>query len=333
MKRATKLAIGCKLALRASRRPLRRFFRMTTFLCGISTLLDPLKKVAHAKDHDPFRSALGVARPSRRSPVGWRSLPSLTLCLVIIGFTTIPGNAVSALGYRIIQSIRVFQMPGFAHWIGSGQGRGSASVALARPSVANNEPGAENSVLPAADGKSGGENGRAPAGNVEPHAESSISSAVYSAAETPETFLAAEPNPAAQPVQAAAPAAVAPVARAPEPAPIASPVALPPAPQPTSAVPSAHPAAGTASVLVARGDDFMRARDIASARLFYEHAAELGDGGGALRMGATFDPAFLDRVGVRGTRVDQRQALSWYRRARDLGDVDADRLLKRLEPR
>jgi TPR repeat protein len=83
---------------------------------------------------------------------------------------------------------------------------------------------------------------------------------------------------------------------------------------------------------VARGDGFVRARDVASARLFYERAAEMGDGRGALQMGATFDPAFLDRAGLRGAQGNQPEALWWYRRARDLGDTEADRLLKTLEP-
>jgi TPR repeat protein len=73
-------------------------------------------------------------------------------------------------------------------------------------------------------------------------------------------------------------------------------------------------------------------RDLVSARLFYDRAAEMGDGHGALRMGMTFDPAFLQRAAIRGGQGDQQKALSWYRRARDLGDAEADRLLKNFEP-
>ena len=111
-------------------------------------------------------------------------------------------------------------------------------------------------------------------------------------------------------------------------------MAVSPATKRTPAAPSSEPhlAAAASPALVARGDDFVRARDVASARLFYQRAAELGDGRGALRMGATFDPALLDHAGIRGTRSDQQEALSWYRLARDLGDADADRLLKTLEP-
>jgi hypothetical protein len=102
---------------------------------------------------------------------------------------------------------------------------------------------------------------------------------------------------------------------------------------PAPPVPSAEPrqSARETAALVARGDAFLQVRDIASARLFYERAADAGDAAAATRMGETFDPAFLARAGIRGTGGDQRQALSWYRRARDLGDAEAARLLKTLE--
>jgi hypothetical protein len=83
--------------------------------------------------------------------------------------------------------------------------------------------------------------------------------------------------------------------------------------------------------LVLRGDASLSARDITSARLFYERAIEMGDGHAAVGMGATFDPAFLERAGIRGTNGDQQKALFWYRYARGLGDVEADRLLKNFE--
>ena len=82
---------------------------------------------------------------------------------------------------------------------------------------------------------------------------------------------------------------------------------------------------------MARGDAFVRAHDVASARLFYERATEMGDGHAALRMGATFDRAFLDHAGIHGIEGNQREALSWYRRARDLGDAEAERMLNTLE--
>jgi hypothetical protein len=83
--------------------------------------------------------------------------------------------------------------------------------------------------------------------------------------------------------------------------------------------------------LVTRGDALLGTGDIASARLFYERAADAGDGAAALRLGATFDPNFLGRTGIRGTPSDSGQAAFWYRRARDLGDAAAAERLKSLD--
>jgi hypothetical protein len=99
----------------------------------------------------------------------------------------------------------------------------------------------------------------------------------------------------------------------------------PTAPQPVSA--QSRLSNEEIAALVTRGDDLVGVGDIASARLFYAHAVEAGDGRAALRMGATFDPAFLDRAGIRGIAGNQREALSWYRRARDLGQAEAERRL------
>ena len=64
-----------------------------------------------------------------------------------------------------------------------------------------------------------------------------------------------------------------------------------------------------------RGDAFLSAGDIVSARLFYERAADGGDSAAALRLGATFDPDFLAQTSIRGAPSDPAQASSWYRRA------------------
>jgi hypothetical protein len=112
---------------------------------------------------------------------------------------------------------------------------------------------------------------------------------------------------------------------------------LDPAPQP-SPLPSAPPSPSVQrfppaeiAALMTRGDDFLKAGDIASARLFYERAADAGDGAAALRLGATFDPGLLARAGIRGTPGDPAKASAWYRRARDLGDAAAAERLKGLE--
>jgi hypothetical protein len=108
----------------------------------------------------------------------------------------------------------------------------------------------------------------------------------------------------------------------PEPAP-SRPVAT------TPAMPSAKPLlAAEVAELLARGDSFVLIGDVASARVFYERAANAGDGRAAVRMGATFDPVFLRRAGLRNTFGAQVQARSWYRRALDLGSVEARALVK-----
>jgi hypothetical protein len=85
------------------------------------------------------------------------------------------------------------------------------------------------------------------------------------------------------------------------------------------------------AALVTRGDAFLSAGDIVSARLFYERAADGEDGGAALRLGATFDPGFLSRTGIRGAPSDPAQAASWYRRALDLGNSAAQGAPRDLE--
>jgi hypothetical protein len=118
---------------------------------------------------------------------------------------------------------------------------------------------------------------------------------------------------------------------APEPAPAAFAPAAPaaePAPGSSAGAPTAAAApslsAGQITELLTRGDIFLHAGDVASARLFYERAADAGDREAAMRMGATFDPAFLVRVGL-NARGDPATALSWYRHALDLGAPKTDR--------
>ncbi|MGH7031785.1 MAG: hypothetical protein ACREEZ_15330, partial [Stellaceae bacterium] len=94
---------------------------------------------------------------------------------------------------------------------------------------------------------------------------------------------------------------------------------------------AARSPADQAAGLLTRGDAFLRAGDIASARLFYERAADGGDGRAALRAGATFDPTFLASIGMRSVRGDPARALDWYRRALALGASSAEPYLHRLE--
>jgi hypothetical protein len=82
-----------------------------------------------------------------------------------------------------------------------------------------------------------------------------------------------------------------------------------------------------AATLIKRGDAFFSVGDVASGRLFYQYAAEAGDGAAALRLGEAFDPTFLERARLGRIPGDVRKAIYWYLRARELGNPDAEILL------
>ncbi len=117
-------------------------------------------------------------------------------------------------------------------------------------------------------------------------------------------------------------------------APVNAPV---PAPKAPAAIALAPPSSGFSGAemaeLLAHGDALLRNGDLASARLFYERAAGAGDGRAALRLGASFDPEFLGRLGLGKLQANPAEARSWYSRARDLGAVDGKRQLNSLETR
>jgi len=112
-------------------------------------------------------------------------------------------------------------------------------------------------------------------------------------------------------------------------APAASPVPVVPTEPPPPAQPRLS-SLETASLLE-RGDRLFGMGDVTSARLFYERAAEAGDGPAALRLGETYDPTFLERAKLRAIKGDLKAAAFWYRRAKELGVAEADILLKGLQ--
>jgi hypothetical protein len=108
--------------------------------------------------------------------------------------------------------------------------------------------------------------------------------------------------------------------------PATSPLPVPPEHKP----PDTRLSAQDVPALRARGDALLRIRDIGSARLFYQRAAEAGDGQAALLLGETYDPAFLSRSKISGIAADSETAKFWYRRAAELGAKDAKVLLKSM---
>jgi hypothetical protein len=186
--------------------------------------------------------------------------------------------------------------------------------------------------------------------------EGTVAAASAAAADPPETKVPANVAPPTDPAGAAPPSiapAVAPAATdrpetktalaslepAKEAAAVAAPAAISPPPAPSAAAkreaePAKEPAlsSGETAFLLERGDRLFGVGDIASARLFYERAADAGDAQAALRLGGTYDPAFLQRAQLR-LPGDPKLAVFWYRRAQELGAGEAQLLLSGMQTR
>ena len=86
--------------------------------------------------------------------------------------------------------------------------------------------------------------------------------------------------------------------------------------------------------LVERGDEYMEAGKVASARLLYQSATESGWAAAALALAATYDSSELARWKViGGIQPDAALARKWYEKAKQLGSPEADRHLQRLSTR
>jgi TPR repeat protein len=82
--------------------------------------------------------------------------------------------------------------------------------------------------------------------------------------------------------------------------------------------------------LVAQGERYLAQADVVSARLLFRRAAEAGFAMAAVRLGATYDPAELSRLGTESVAADEAEARKWYERARAMGAPDAEDRLARL---
>jgi hypothetical protein len=99
----------------------------------------------------------------------------------------------------------------------------------------------------------------------------------------------------------------------------------------SSASPAEPPgSAALNSALLARGDALFVIGDFSAARMLYERAANSGHGQAALRLGETYDPAFLARTRFAGARANAAIASYWYERARELDVPEANILLKAI---
>jgi hypothetical protein len=266
-------------------------------------------------------------RPSspiyRRRSARWVQI-GLLLVLATAGVLAVPNDGFLSIAERVAKSVPITRLPDFASWINPGRDQASAVGAD------NASEPVANTALPIAVVQATAQQTElvsiaAIPGHPtsEPEKESSTSEAADPRSASPNNRAQPIPNPASAAISgpsAGTPSAV-----------LSSTTGQPhPSLQPAAA--QSYLSSEDTAALVGRGDAFIMAGDISSARLHYERAAEAGDGRAALRMGATFDPAFLDQAGIRGAFVDPRQALTWYRRARDLGQAEAERRLNDPKP-
>jgi hypothetical protein len=85
------------------------------------------------------------------------------------------------------------------------------------------------------------------------------------------------------------------------------------------------------AALVERGLKYFSEGDVATARLVLRRAARAGDPQATLTLGATYDPIILKQHGVLGLSGGLSEARDLYRKAAELGSVDAPKRLEDLD--
>jgi TPR repeat protein len=106
----------------------------------------------------------------------------------------------------------------------------------------------------------------------------------------------------------------------------AAPVAEPPAPEPSIH----HLDPDAIASLLKRADALIASGDVAAARLVLRRAADAGDAHAATTLAETYDPAFLEKLGVHGFVPDLAMARIWYEKARAFGSAEAPQRLETL---
>src|SRR6516165_5686544 len=82
--------------------------------------------------------------------------------------------------------------------------------------------------------------------------------------------------------------------------------------------------------LIKHGQKMVEVGYLAGARAYFERAVEAGSGEAAVLLCATYDPAFIEKMGAQGIKPDLKEARSWYERAKQLRVADADAKLADL---
>jgi TPR repeat protein len=96
---------------------------------------------------------------------------------------------------------------------------------------------------------------------------------------------------------------------------------------PPAALPNQVTREGIAD-LVKRGRELIVAGKIHDARLLLKRAADAGDASAAFALGTTYDPAELEKLGIRNSKSDIAMARAWYQKAKDLGLTEAGGILQ-----
>jgi hypothetical protein len=139
------------------------------------------------------------------------------------------------------------------------------------------------------------------------------------------------PPPVADTTVAVLPPRVAPEPPAPPPPPRVAPAPQAPPPPSAPALRQMDPA--EVRILVQQGEQFMAVGDVVAARMVFQRAAETGDAGAAMALGATYDPFILARLGTLGMVSDVAKARHWYQKAKEFGSQEAPRRLELLANR
>jgi hypothetical protein len=82
--------------------------------------------------------------------------------------------------------------------------------------------------------------------------------------------------------------------------------------------------------LIAHGQKMIDVGYFAGARAYFKRAAEAGSGEAALLLCATYDQAFIDKIGAQGIKADPKEAAAWFERAKELGITDGEARLTEL---
>lgn len=286
--------------------------------------------------------SLGVARGASgeiEEPQPGRRTPIVPLAIVAVVIIVIAGVGWFLLSQRSGEQVAVNTTPHPEAIAPSSETKPPSSPAL-RPNAVAKAPDPKPTVPPTSTKPTptnAGPRERAPADTGTPVPAANAVFPAPSPASAGSPSGAASGTPAAPQSEAPSAAAKLEPPKGTAPAASTSDGALPATPSPpandsTAAAPAGpHISAEEAAALLSRGDALFGVGDVASARLFYERAAEAGSGEAALRLGETYDPNFLERAKLRSIPGDPKAAIHWYWRARELGVAEAEILLKGMQ--